>query len=261
MNKRKKTGGFFMRKIRILIIIMCLLGLGVQNVWPGSAFKFPASIKYKLLKNDKVVGSCKLTYSEKGKLQDTSTLKLINFEGLGITSQEWLLTYILKKDSSIYANFTMKGQKPISQIRLVKGMGFDGKTGQVFKYEKPNSPDEMQTEIFTTHPVIDLISSFFVISQKVAHGEHSTSQKFNFLFGKSTKIMNMMYMGDEDVPFSGKMVSAYVLVITYNNREIFRFKISREDKDCYFPVSVILVTDFTENTQETLELRADEVLK
>lgn len=249
-----------MRKIRILIIIVCLLGLGGQNVWPDNSFKFPSTIKYKLLKNDKVVGSCALSYIETGKRADLSTLRLINFEGLGITSQEWLLTYIFKENSTTYATFVMKEKTKVSEILLKERMGFDGKKGQAFVYkEYKGTSGEMQTELFTQHPVIDLVSSFFVTSQKVASGNHSKKELFNFLFGKSTKIMDMMYMGTEKVPFQGKEVSTHVLIVRYNNVEIFRFKIFKHPDGCYFPVSVVLVTDFTENKQETLELRASEI--
>lgn len=248
-----------MRKISILMIVVCLTGLGVQNLWAGDSFKFPSTIKYKLLKNDKVMGSCRLSYDIKGKFPETSTLRLVDFEGLGLTTQEWLLTYIFAKDSSIYATFTLKGKRKVSEIRLKEGMGFDGKSGQVFVYKKLDSPEEMQTELFTQYPVIDLISSFFVTSQMVAADNHSKTEKFNFLFGKSTKIMDMMYVGTDKIPYRGREVSTQVLIVRYNNVEIFRFKIFKDSNGYFFPVSVVVVTDFTGSGQETFELRADQV--
>lgn len=251
-----------MKKISALVIIVCLLGFGNRIIWAKEDFKFPKAVKYKILKNDKVVGSCALTYEETGKREDISTLRLINFEGLGITSQEWMLSYILKKDSSTYATFVKKGKNTISEIILKERMGFDGTKGQAFVYKEYNTQSgEMQTELFTQHPVIDLVSSFFVTSQKAAEQTYSKVEKFNFLFGKSTKIMDMVYAGEENVPFEGKEVSTHVLIIRYNNVEIFRFKIFKHPDGYYFPVSIVLVTDFTENKEESFEMRASEITK
>lgn len=250
-----------MKKFTMLLIIMCLFGIGIQNLWPADSFKFPSTIRYKLLKNDRVIGSCRFEYDVKGKFENTSSLKLVNFQGLGLTSQEWLLTYIYTKDSSIYATYILKGKEPVSEIRLKEAVGFDGGKDQVFVYKELTSPDQIQTELFTKFPVIDLVSSFFVSSQKVASGNLNKAEKFNFLFGKSTKIMDMIYTGTEQVPYQGKEVSTHVLIIRYNNMEIFRFKIFQDPEGCFFPLSVVLVTDFTGGSQETFEMRADEIKK
>ena len=250
-----------MRKISILVIIIFLLEFGVQNVWAGDSFNFPKRIKFKLLKSDRIMGSCRLDYTKKADYKGTSRLTLKNFEGFGLTSQEWLLTYIFSHDSSIYATFLMKNKIKFSEIRLKEGVGFDGKKGKVFVYRKLDTPDEMQTELFTKYLVIDLVSSLFVTSQRVATGKYKDVQKFNFFFGKSTKIMDMMYIGKEKAPFQGKEVDAHVLTIRYNNVEMFRLKIFK-DKDGYcFPVSVTVVTDFSGNNQESFEMRADKVFK
>jgi len=261
--KTNKTGGHRekMKKFTVLLIIMGLVGLGCQTLWPADSFKFPSTIKYKLLKNDRVVGSCRFEYEVKGKFENTSSLKLVNFEGMGLTSQQWLQTYIFTKDSSIYATFILEGKKPASEIRLKEGVGFDGSAGQVFVYKELTSPDQIQTELFTQYPVIDLVSSFFVASRKVAAGNLTKAEKFNFFFGKSTKIMDMMSIGTEKVPFLGKEVSTQVLIVRYNNVEIFRFKIFQDADGYYFPLSVIVVTDFTGSSQDTFEMRANEIQK
>ena len=249
-----------MKKCIMFLIVLCLVGSGFQQLWPADAFKFPSTIKYKLLKNDRVVGSCRFEYEKKGKLEKMSTLKLVNFEGLGLTSQEWLLTYIYTMNSSIYAAFIMKGKDPASEIRLKEGVGFDGASGQVFVYKELTSPDQIQTELFTQYPVIDLVSSFFVASRKVAVGNLTKAEKFNFFFGKSTKIMDMMYTGSEPVPYQGTEVTTQVLVVRYNNVEVFRFKIFQDPEGYYFPLSIVLVTDFT-GGQDTFEMRADAIKK
>jgi hypothetical protein len=249
-----------MKRLNLLVVIVFTI-VSISQLSAGDSFKFPSTIKYKLLKNDRVVGSCRFEYEVKGKFENTSSLKLVNFEGLGLTSQEWLLTYIYTTNSSIYGTFILKGKEPVSEIRLKEGVGFDGGKGQIFVYKELTSPDQIQTELFTQYPVIDFLTSFFVTSRKVAAGNHTKAEKFNFFFGKSTKIMDMMYMGAEQVPYQGKEVSTQVLIVRYNNVEIFRFKIFNDPDGYYFPLSVAVVTDFTGSNQDTFEMRAEEIKK
>ena len=249
-----------MKKVIPLLLIVILIVIGLQHLWPYEAFKFPSATKYKLLKNDKVIGNCLLTYEKKGKLEETSALTLKGFGGLGLTYQEWLFTYILTRDSSVHATFKMKGKKLISEIRLKESLGFDGRSGKVFVCKDVYSPYEFQAELFTQYPVIDLVSSFFVTSQKVASGNHSKPEMFNLLLGKSTRIIEMRYTGIEKIFYQGKEVSTLVLVLINrnNDEEIFRFKIFKDANGCCFPVSAVL-TYFTGGSQEIFEMRATEI--
>jgi hypothetical protein len=250
-----------MRKLLLLIFIMLSCSLLGQYAWAGNSFKFPERIKFKLLKNDKVMGSCRLDYRKKSSIDGVSSLKLKNFEGYGMTSQESLLTYISLVDSSLYSTFLLKGEKVFSELRLKEGMGFDMKKGNVFIYKESNAPSEMQTELFTKHPIIDLVSLFYVTSKRVAKGNYKKVQKYNFLFGKSTKIMDMVCLEKEQAPFQGKIVPVEVFIISYHNVEMFRLKIYKDSDDYFFPVSISVVTDFNGNHQESFELRADKVYK
>jgi hypothetical protein len=249
-----------MRKISSAFVMVFLILLGAHHSWSNESFKFPTMIKFKLLRNNKIIGSCQFFYEEETNKEGISSLRMKNFEGFGFTSQEWLATYIFAKDSSIYADFIMKGRKAISEIRLKKeAIGFDGKKGKIFIYKDLESPGEMQTEIFTEYTVIDLLSMFFVVSKKVASGKEE-AEKFNFLIDKSTKIVDMISMMEEKVPFQGKEVDTHVFSFTYHDREIFRVKIFKDRNGFCFPVSVEIVTDFTGSGQ-SIELRADKVQK
>ncbi|MCI0471121.1 MAG: hypothetical protein L0Y73_05630 [Candidatus Aminicenantes bacterium] len=248
-----------MKKFIIFSIVVFLVMSSLPFLWAGDPFKFPERFDFKLLKNDRIVGSCRLEYEQSGKQPGTSTLRLKNFQGLGFTSQEWLVSYIYAKDSSIYADFIMKGKTPVSEIRLKEGTAFDGTKGQVFVYKDLESSDDksMQTEIFTKYTVIDLLSMLFVTSQRVAEGKMG-ADKFNFLIDKSTKIVDMMPIGQEKVPFQGKEVSTRVFSFAYNGQEIFKVKIFKDVDGACFPVSIEIITDFTGSGQ-SIELRADKV--
>lgn len=247
-----------MKKFIVFSVVGFFVMTGLQNLWAGSV-NFPKGIKFKLLKNDRIIGSCQLLYEKETNKKGISLLKMKNFQGLGITSQEWLVTYIFTKNSSIYADFVMKGEKAVSEIRLKEGESFDGTKGKVFVYRDLESDDALQTEIFTEHTVIDLLSMLLVTSQKVAEGKMGAA-KFNFLIHKSTKIVDMLLIGKDNVPFQGKEVTAHVFSFSYHNAEIFRVGIYKDTDGYCFPVSIKIVTDFTGSGQ-AIEMRVDKVSK
>lgn len=252
-----------MKKLSVFIIIVFLaLGnvqaLGAEKTKPE--LKFPKKIKFKLLKNNRVMASCIFIYNKKTDKKGISQLKMTNFEGLGINSRQWLTTYIFAENSSIYADFIMEDNTPVSEIRLIKnGRRFDGKIGKIFQYKDLKSDDALETELFAEHTVIDLLSMLFVTSRRVATGKKGT-EKYNFLIDKSTKIVDMMPMEDETAPFNGKEVPVHVLAFAYQNQEIFRVRIFKDSDGYCFPVSISIVTDFTGKAQP-VELRADRVSK
>ena len=90
-----------MKKVKPIIVVFFIVTLWVQGIRANDSFKFPLTIKFKLLKNDRVVGSCQLTYKKKTDKPGVSSLRMENFQGLGFTNQELLITYIFSKDSSL----------------------------------------------------------------------------------------------------------------------------------------------------------------
>lgn len=246
-----------MRKILIFLIVVVLLFGFSHQVLAGDSFKFPKMIEYKLLKNDSIVGECHLLYYEKINVEGLSSLKIKNFQGFGLTSREWLYTYFFSSDSSIYASFVMEGHKPISEIRLKEGIGWDGKKEKLLLCKDLKSSDGIQIEIFPRYTVIDLLSIFYVTSKKVALGK-KRPEKLNFLFGKEAKVVDMAPLEDEFVPFLGKKVPVDVFAVLYHNWVLFRFKIFKDKDGYYFPVSV-MVTDFV--GKEAFEMRAARISK
>ena len=251
-----------MRKFNILAIIVLLMVGSTQNMWAKDSFKFPRKISFKLFKNGSFVGECQLLYIEETNKKGISSLKLTNFQALGITSRESLITYIFSENFSIYANFVKKGAKVVSEFRLKEEEGFDGTEGQVFIHKELTKDDEIKTEISTQYPVLDLLSTFLITSQRVAPGKLKKKKKepFNLLFGRSTKIVDMVYIGTEIEPYQGEKVETEVVAITVRSVEIFRLKIFKSKDGYCFPVSITL-SDFTENKEGTFEMRTDRVAK
>lgn len=244
-----------MKKITILMIAAFLSCFAVKKLWPGNLFKFPQVIQYKMLKNDLIVGECQLLYKEKTDKKGISSLMLKNFQGLGITSQERFHTYIFTESSSIYATFLLKGKEKIYEIRFKEGIGWDMKKEHVLVYKEEAKP-AIQTPFHTQYSVIDLLSSFFITSKRVASDDYKKTVKFNLLFDKSTKVVDMKYMGCQKEPFQGKEVFTDVLSITISNIEFFRMSIFMDCDGYCFPVSVLILYP-----GDTFEMRADRVSK
>lgn len=250
-----------MKRLTLSLLFFCVFGLFSQTILAKDTFQYPKKIEFKLLKNGGVLGKCSLIYKKTGKFEGTFSLKLIDFQGFGIKSRQWLVSYVFHKDNSIYATYVMEGKAPFSEIRLKEGIGFDLKKGNLFVYKEYKGENKnINTELMTTYPVIDLVSAYYITSRKVAGQEHKNTHQFNFLFGKSTKIMSMVHIAEENVIFKGKPVPTSVLAITYNNVEIFRFKIFRDSDGFCYPVSVTVASGF-DNKQSAYEMRASEVYK
>jgi hypothetical protein len=224
----------------------------------SKVFKFPQMITFNVLKDDKNVGSCQLFYQEKTEREGLSYLRIKNFQGFGFNSDEWLASYIFAHDFSLYAEFLLKENKKIYEIKLTEGKGFDGKKDKIIVYKEKGKP-EIQIIPFTEYPIIDLLAIPLITSKKAVTG-NLEREKFNLLFGKSTIIVDMSYESQEVVRFQGSGVSAAVFSINYKNAEMFRLKIFKDSDGYCFPVSVVIVNDFV-GSGGTFEIRANKFLK
>jgi hypothetical protein len=214
-----------------------------------SAFKFPSRISYKSFKNGSFVGECQFLYRERTDKKGISSLKLTNFQGLGITSKESLISYIFSDDLSLYASFLKGGAKVISEVRLREVMGFDGKERIKFIFKDIYTDDEIQKEHFIGHNFnpIDLLSALFVTSQRVASGKYDSKERFDLIFGKRIRVVDMVHLGRKKIPFQGKEVSSEVLAIVYLNNELFRLNIFKDNEGYCFPVKISFVDFFSKD--------------
>lgn len=243
-----------------MVLIWAVLLMGGYYLQAITTFKFPPKIKYKMLKDNKITASCIFTYDAQTDKKGISRLKMTNFVGLGVNSREWLATYIFAKDSSLYADFVMRGNQLISEVRIIEAIGFDGKKGPFMRYKDLESDEGREMEIFTEYKIVDLLSSFFVISQRVASGKYENHETYGFIIDESIKTVEVFWLGCQKVPFNGRMVHTDTFSLTYQNTEIFQFSIYQDLDGYCFPVNVKIVTDFM-GKDRPLELRADKIRK
>ncbi|OQW92873.1 MAG: hypothetical protein BWK78_00255 [Thiotrichaceae bacterium IS1] len=240
---------------KLLFVLQSVVILAFY-MWTNSAFaievQFPAQILYKILIANKVMGSTKMTFTPKGREEGTYSLTLAQFQGLGFKLQDRNVTLVKKNNLSLYANFLTRGDQTIYEIRLGSGDDF-GITRQAFRYKEATDKGTIDTMLYSDYRVIDLLSSFLVISEKVRGGDKQ-SDKFNLFIGKSTKIVDLEYVGEVKIPYQGKEVPTTALSLKYNGKEVFRFHIYQQG-GVYFPVSVTI----EDEKQGHIELRADNI--
>jgi uncharacterized caspase-like protein len=208
-----------------------------------SAFKFPSRISYKSFKNGSFVGECQFLYSERTDKKGISSLKLTNFQGLGLTLNERLISYIFSDDLSLYASFLQRGVKVVLEMRWKEVMGFDGKEGKELIFKDIYTDDVIQKEHFIDRNLrsIDILSALLVASQRIASGKYESKESFNLIFDKRIRVVDMVHLGQEKIPFHGKEVSSQVLAIVYHNIELFRLNIFRDNDGYWFPVKISFI--------------------
>lgn len=246
-----------MRNYRVSCLIFIISLFCGGNILAGAetpAFKFPTLILYKLVQKAAIMGECTLSYEYESNQEGISGLKLTNFQGMGRSSNETFHTYLFSKNYSLYAAIVKKGGKTIQEIRLKDGINFEYKKEKVFVYKDAKQPG-LQTELFTQFPVIDLLSSIFIVSQRVSSGEYKKKAPYNFIFNQSTKIAEISYAGQGTAPFLGKNITTEILLISIRDVEMFRMYVYKDPEGFYFPVSITISGD-----SGTLEMRADRVV-
>lgn len=216
----------------------------------GDSFKFPRLINYKILKKGNVLGSCQYYYEEKINHKDISYLKLKNFRGLGYSLNESLSTYIFSENLSLYASFFMSGKDIISDVRSKEILGFDGQRNLEYVFREGSKPEiNIHRDHFIRYKVIDFLSSFLVTSKKVANGDFKHSEKFQMIINSKIPIVQTIHLGDEKVPFQGKLVNTIALSIVLHHVEVLRFNIIKEESYC-FPVRVVMNDEIFKSNSE-----------
>jgi hypothetical protein len=225
-----------------------------KNRKGGNSFKFPKRIMFNLLKNDKIVGRCQLLYNEDAKYEGLSSLKLIGFNGLGITSEECLFTYAFKNEFSIYSIFRLKGKQTVYEIGLREDIQFGGQKGKVLICKIGEKSSLLQIAFHPQYPVMDLLTLFLIGARTVFDDEKGV-KTFNLLIEKSTKRVDMIYSRKKKSVFQGKEETTHFVSLNYNKEEILRLNIFKNPNGYCFPVK-ITISGFSGRKEEKIELIA-----
>lgn len=249
------------------VVVLCLLASVVLTT-AARAVVFPQEIKFKVRKGAMLAGSFNLSFGEdlNAETGDRYQVTLSDFEGLGFSSGQQLVSFIFKDDLSLFGHVVLgEDGKQVREVLLDTNCksAIGQKKTRCFKYrefEGGAAGDPIQTEIFTPYKAIDLVSSIVVATQ-AALGERVPErdrQGFDFIFNKSTKQVVLVYEDVEeiDTPSGRRNVVVMSLRHMASDHELYKFYIGwDEEPPRSFPVKLVFVDD----KGSQLELVADEV--
>lgn len=242
----------------------------MRNIWLALAtllcctsaaqetLQFPKSIKYKMSKDGRVLGDCLLFYSRNTQYPHSSSVSLRNFKGFGFSSNDKLYTYFNKKTLALYDALLQQGDTVVYEILHKKGgiMGEDTTT-YMFKENRPGTSGKAQgTELYSKNTAIDLLSSYFVASAKVAQGAFSKPINFDMFFEKRVRPVTMEPKGSMQLEQDGKKVEVQIVRILLGKEELYRFLIATDEAGYTYPMRVIIESE----DQGSLELIASKVV-
>jgi len=211
------------KKIIAIITIITIVFTGF--IFPNQVFthsepifKFPNKIEYKIVYK-KHIAQSKLEMSPYTSTNDRANkdskckyymlLTMGNVKVSGYKTTDKWITYICKNNLSLYASYVINSSNNSrkEELRFIKAKSIGLLDDYVYvhkSHEKKSS--ETYTEIASPHKVIDLLSSFVVLSNKICIKNNSREQ-YNFFIAKTSYIVdctvksNVFYQhGDDKLP-------------------------------------------------------------
>jgi len=218
----------------------------------AASFNFPAKINYDIFVNGSKKASSTFSVVSKRDRAGTPVYQLFfgNFQALGFTSKDKIYTVIFKNDLSLSRTVLKRGKEKVYEMKAKKGSGMFDDEAITFVYKEDTLTGPIETEPYTPHPVIDLLSLFMVASENVANGKGP--QDFSFFVKKSTEIVKLTPRGKAKVSYQGQDVSTTVVELSHQGREVLKFNIYTDKSGFHFPVQLSIKGE----AQSLVEFRA-----
>lgn len=207
---------------------------------PAFAFDFPPKLAYKVTAKGQIAEAT-LSFSRQSPEKGTSVMQLSDFQGLGIKSNERMVTLLDDADLSLYAAFLMKGDTTVYEIRRTNEPDPMNREAVTFQFKEPGAPRPTNTITYSDYPVVDLLGMFIYLSKKVADG-NMAAEKLNLWVNKTTKIVDVESMGSEEVQTGFGRVEAQRLAVSYQGTPVFSLWITQAG-NYWFPAELSLETE------------------
>jgi len=210
---------FFRKKKSILVLFIGIFLMFNQGVVHSKNFKFPNKIQYKITRGSNVAGNVLFSF-EKIIKDKKYFICMKNFQGLGFKSNDSWQTYI-DFDLILASALIIRNTKLISELAIFEDYGFfsirkkSSKKDKIYVYQDLSGKKPLRTEIPTEHDIMDLLSSFVVISKKVFDGKAKIDEKFNLFIAKTSYLVDCLYSGSEKYNYKGKKVTVDKLTLRY----------------------------------------------
>jgi len=195
----------YKNQVKIIVLFLLVLIVPVQPIaGKDNNFKFPQHISYKIIQNKRCIATTVFKYKKKGG-GTNSQLTMDSIQGFGIQSNNKIVAHIREVDLSLFSSFVMKGKAIVEELRFKEeeNLGLLGNQVYIHKSSKANSPTI--TEIASPYTVIDLLSSFVVLSNKIANKNY-TNERYN-LFVVTSYIVDCIVENNVMRQYKDKRVS------------------------------------------------------
>ena len=255
------------KDIKIITLLSLFILICTVNGFAQQNFKFPKFIKYALVNNGRVGGNVIYTCNNLGKKLGYMLI-LNNFEGFGHKSNDEWYTF-LKPNLKLERSFISKGkynkkkQNTFNELYLKKEISFFGNKNEkginedmvyIFKENKYSGPQ--LTEIASPYDIIDLLSSFVILSKRVANDRYDNKNNniewFNLFISSTSYLVYMEYSDEKEIlNIGGKQYNTKVMTLKYNIKldktktgkesktiDLFTFYIYNETGGLCYPVKV-----------------------
>jgi len=172
----------------IVIITVMILIFPYQVIAKQNNFSFPKSIVYKIIKQNRILGSTLFRLSKKGE-RKPYRLTMSDFKGFGFNLKVNWVSEIKSTDFSLIASYIVNNKKQHLQEFYFKAeKGLLGNSIFIHKSMDDNSTKTI-TEVASPYTVIDFLSSFLVLSKKVSVS-NDRPERYNLFIGKTTYIVD-----------------------------------------------------------------------
>jgi len=245
-----------MLKPIIFLIVHIIIGLVI--ICPNqlyskttNKFKYPSQIVYKILKGKNIVGSSVYTFSKKGFVY---YLTISRFKGFGVNVHDKWSAEINTKNFSLIRSSVTRGNRIIEELKFKENeeRGFLGQSVFLHKDLKNNTSPTM-TQLASPYRVIDVLSSFVVLTQKVSAQKHD-DERFNLFVNQTSYIVECSVKPDIPYKYKNKkiQVSKVTLKYMFENKntkktesvDLATFYIYLDQKQGYsFPICVMIELD------------------
>lgn len=237
-----------MRKIlHFIVFIIVVLCLNPQIALPAKpSFQFPHKLRFNLYQNNQLLGKVYLYYTKNSGItrfhQPLSSLRwTIQAEGENepLYSRE---SYVFRDTLSLYRDTMISiGNQMTSDITLTEKNAYDRGIKRTFalKAYHPVATTK-HTQIFDRHGDVSQTSALLFASWWASQNDSGTSGLLHFFsHNQEVRVTNLMVVDVTKRNVLGKKRLLKEIVITRNNKELYRFLVTRDAAYGYwFPVAV-----------------------
>lgn len=247
-----------MKRITIGGLLLALAAAGAPPA-VGQDLPFPSELSFKVRKGQLLTGRFQLAFGVDLNAPtdvDGYQLTLSEFESLGYSSNQKLVSTVMVDDLSLYGHVVWDGDKVLRQLFLVRNCrsALGGETS-CFRYKEGTDGNELQTEIFTPYPALDLVSSILVAA-RATEEKGFKGRDYNFMFNSTTRQVSLVARDSEeiDTPLGRMKTRVLALVHKDSGVELYRFYVGR-DRQGAFPVRMV----YEDQREGTIEFLVDKV--